>query len=69
MSPSTAHTIKIISGTLVIVALVISFFERWYAPNVLVLENSPNFPSWLGWLGWGLAAVAALTYFLVDIVE
>jgi hypothetical protein len=63
------HTIKVIAGTLLVVGLAINFFERWYAPHTLLLESSPNFPTWLAWLGWVLAAVAAITYFGVDIVE
>ena len=67
MSSSELLTIKIVCGTLVVVALVINFFERKFAPHVLLLQSSPRFPSWLGWLGWGLAAIAALTYFYLDV--
>jgi hypothetical protein len=69
MAPCAEHTLKLVAGTLVVVALVINFFDRWYAPQTLVLESSPNFPTWIGWAGWGLAAVAALTYFSIDFLE
>ena len=61
--------VKVVAGTVLVIALVISFFQRLYAPNVLVLENSPNFPNWLSWLAWFLGAIAAITYFLVDVIE
>ncbi len=69
MTPFAQHTLKLVAGTLVVVALVINFFERWYAPQTLLLESSPNFPAWIGWAGWTLAAVAALTYFSIDFLE
>jgi len=67
MSPSTLFAIKVSCGTLVVIALVINFFERRYAPHTLLLESSPRFPSWLGWLGWSLASLAALAYFYIDV--
>jgi hypothetical protein len=69
VTPCAQHTLKLVAGTLVVVALVINFFERWYAPQTLVLESSSNFPAWIGWAGWGLAVVAALTYFSIDFLE
>ena len=69
MNPELVHTIKIICGTLVAVGLVINFFERWFAPHTLLLESSPNFPAWLGWVGWGVAALAAVAYFVLDIIS
>jgi uncharacterized protein involved in cysteine biosynthesis len=67
MSPTELLIVKAVCGTLVVVALAINFFERKFAPHTLLLESSPRFPSWLGWLGWGLAAIAALVYFYLDV--
>jgi protein-S-isoprenylcysteine O-methyltransferase Ste14 len=69
MTPGTAHTAKVIFGTLVVVGLVINFFERWFAPHMLLVESSPNFPAWLGWTGWVVAALAAVGYFVIDITN
>jgi len=69
MTPETVHTIKIICGTLVAVGgLLINFFERWFTPHHLLLESSPKFPAWMGWLGWTVAAIAAVDYFVLDII-
>lgn len=69
MSPELVHTIKIVFGTLVIIGLVINFFERWFSPHTLLLESSPSFPSWLGWLGWSVAATATIGYFALDVLS
>jgi len=69
MTPQTQYALKIIAGAVLIISLLLGFFERRYRPNYLKWENSPNFPHWLGWLGWGLATLAALTYIAVDIVD
>jgi hypothetical protein len=42
---------RAVSGTLVIIGLVFAYLERRYAPNTIVLENSPDLPGWVGWLG------------------
>ena len=61
--------LKIVTATVVIVGIVVSFFDRWYAPNALLLESSPNRPWWLGWLMWVLASVPAILYLLLDYLE
>jgi hypothetical protein len=60
--------LKVIAGTVLVVALVIGFLERLFRPSYLLLESSRSFPTWIGWLGWGLATIAALTYILLDFV-
>ena len=69
MTPETQLILKLISGTVLVIALVIGFFERWFRPSYLMLEPSSRFPSWIGWLGWGMATLATLTYILIDFVE
>ena len=69
MTLEAVHTAKVICGTLVAVALVINFFERCFAPHMVVLESSPNFPAWLGWVAWVVAAFAAVGYFVIDITN
>lgn len=69
MTSETKHTAKVIFGTLVVVGLVINFFERWFAPQTLLLESSPNFPAWLGWTAWVVAALAAVGYFVIEITR
>lgn len=68
MNVSTVLIVKAVCGTLVVVGLLINFFERKYAPHTLLLESSPNFPSWLGWAGWVVALSAAVGYFIVDVI-
>ena len=68
MSPETQLVLKVVAGTVLVVALIIGFLERLFRPSYLMLENSRSFPSWIGWLGWGMATLATLTYILVDFV-
>lgn len=63
------YTVKVIAGTLIVVGLVVSFFERLFPPEYYETERSRRFPAWLAWLGWAVTAVAAVAYFIVDIVE
>lgn len=66
MTPETQLILKVVAGTVLVIALIIGFFERLFRPSYLMLESSRSFPSWIGWLGWGMATLAALTYILVD---
>jgi hypothetical protein len=68
MTPETQALVKVAAGTALAIALLIGFCERWFRPSYLRLEQSRRFPAWLGWFGWGLAAIATLTYVLVDLV-
>jgi hypothetical protein len=68
MTSETQLVVKVISGTVLVIALIIGFFERWFRPSYLMLEESRSFPSWIAWLGWGLATLATLTYILVDFI-
>ncbi len=68
MTPETQLVVKVVAGTALVIALIIGFLERWFRPSYLMLEDSRSFPSWIGWFGWGLAALATLTYVLVDFV-
>jgi len=58
--------LKIVTATVVIFGIVVSFLDRWYAPRALLLESSPNRPWWLAWLVWVLASVPAILYILLD---
>jgi hypothetical protein len=60
--------LKIVAGTLVIIGIVLSFFERRYAPQTMVGEGSPNYPDWLSSIGWWLPSTAAIVYILIDIL-
>ena len=66
MTPETQRLVKVISGTVLVIAVIIGFFERWYPPSYILTEASNGFPEWVGWLEWGLATVATLTYISVD---
>ena len=68
MTPETQLLVKVIAGTVLVIALIIGFLERIFRPSYLLLQSSRSFPSWIGWLGWGMATFAALTYILVDFV-
>jgi hypothetical protein len=68
MTPETQLLLKVIAGTVLVIALIIGFLERIFRPSYYMLESSRSFPSWIGWLGWGMATLAALTYILVDFV-
>ena len=68
MTPETQLIVKVVAFTVLVIALIIGFFERWFRPSYLMLEQSHSFPTWIGWLGWGLATLATLTYALVDFV-
>ena len=50
-------TLKIIAATATIIGIIFGFFERWYAPDTLVTEQSPNYPEFLkvAWLAAGLS--------------
>ena len=61
--------LKIVTATVVIFGIVVSFLDRWYAPRSRVLESSPNRPWWLGWLVWALASVPTILYMLLDYLE
>lgn len=66
VTPETQLILKIVAGTVLVIALIIGFFERLFRPSYLMLESSRSFPSWVGWLGWGMATLATLTCMLVD---
>ncbi len=68
MTPETQLVVKVAAGTVLVMALIIGFFERWFRPSYLMLETSRSFSSWIGWLVWGSATLATLTYVLVDFV-
>jgi hypothetical protein len=68
MTPETQALVKVAAGTALVIALVITFLERWFRPSYLMLEQSRRFPSWIGWFGWGLATVATLAYVLIDVL-
>ena len=68
MTAETQLLLKVIAGTVLVIALIIGFLERMFRPSYLMLESSRSFPSWIGWLGWGMATIAVLTYILVDFV-
>ena len=68
MTPEMQLVVKVVSGTVLIIALIIGFFERWFRPSYLMLEESHSFPSWIAWLGWGLATLATLAYIIVDFI-
>jgi hypothetical protein len=61
--------LKIVTATVVIVGIVVSFLDRWYAPHSLLLQSSPNRPWWLAWLVWVLTSVPAILYILLDYLE
>jgi len=69
MSTQTQRTIKIIAGTLAVVALAISFLQQWNSPSALVTEDSPSFPDWASWSSWALTAIGTLVYFGIDLLE
>lgn len=61
--------LKVVTAMVVIVGIVVSFLDRWYAPHGLQLESSPNRPWWLAWLVWVLTSVPAILYILLDYLE
>jgi hypothetical protein len=61
-------TLKVIAATATIIGIVFGFFERWYSPDILVTEQSPNYPQLLKWLGWLLASAGAIAYIAIDFV-
>jgi hypothetical protein len=63
------ETLKIVAATVVVVGIVVSFLDRWYAPHALLLESSPRRPWWLAWLGWFLTSIPAVLYIVLDYLE
>jgi hypothetical protein len=59
-------TLKVIAATATIIGIISGFLERWYAPDTLITEQSPNYPAFLKWIGWLLASVGALAYIVID---
>jgi len=68
MTPETQLLLKVIAGTILIIALIIGFLDRLLRPSYIMLESSRSFPSWNGWLGWGMATFATLAYIFLDFV-
>ena len=68
MYPIPHRTLRKIADTLLIVGLVISFFEHWYESYPALLGDT-QFPGGLDWTGWGLAAVAAVMYIAIGMME
>lgn len=60
MIASDRSLVRVIAGCGLVVSLVIGFFERYYKPQALLLESSPDFPPIIGWIGWILALVSTL---------
>jgi hypothetical protein len=60
-------SLKIITGTLVVVGIVVGFIELRYAPHVLLLQSSPDRPRWLPkGIGWLLTSATAILYIVLD---
>jgi hypothetical protein len=58
--------LKIAAGVVTVIGLLFGFLERYFAPNIRVTEDSPNYPDWLKWFGWILTASGALAYVAID---
>jgi uncharacterized protein involved in cysteine biosynthesis len=58
--------LKIVAAAVTVIGLLFAFLERYFAPTVIVTENSPNYPDWLKWFGWILTALGALAYVTID---
>lgn len=58
--------LKMIAATLVVVGIVISFYNLKYSPDTLLLESSSKRPAWLPWLGWFLTSASASLYIGLD---
>jgi protein-S-isoprenylcysteine O-methyltransferase Ste14 len=70
MTPEMKLGAKVFARTLLVVAVVIGFFDRWFRPSYILLQEQPDPPpEWVGWLGWGLLAFAALMLLIIDFVE
>jgi hypothetical protein len=61
--------LKVVAATATIIGIILSFLEHWFAPNVLVTEDSPNYPNALRWLGWLLASAGAVAYIVIDFLS
>jgi uncharacterized membrane protein len=59
-------TLKVVAAVAAIIALLLGFLERYFAPKAIVTEDSPDYPDWLAWLGWIVAALGILTYIAID---
>ena len=60
------ETLKVIAATATLIGIISGFLERWYAPDTLVTEQSPNYPEFLKWIGWLLASLGAIAYIVID---
>ena len=58
--------LKIVAAVVTVIGLLFGFLERYFAPNVRVTTDSPNYPDWLKWFGWILTALGALAYVTID---
>jgi len=68
MTPETQLIAKVVAATLLVIALIIGFFERLFRPRSLVLDRSRDFPPWVGWFGWALIALATFTFVYLDFI-
>jgi multisubunit Na+/H+ antiporter MnhB subunit len=64
--PDGAFTLKVVAAVVTIIGLVFGFLERYFAPNAIVTEDSPDYPRWLAWLGWVITALGILAYIVAD---
>jgi hypothetical protein len=70
MRAETRSTLKVISGTVLLIGLFLGSIERYYAPNAIVTDNSTVLPEWVGWTGWAFfSGVATVVYVLLDVLE
>ena len=63
------ENIKLIAAVLVVVGVVVGFFNLKYSPHTWSLESSPERPAWLPWFGWALTSLASMVYIAVDLIE
>lgn len=59
-------TLKVIAATATLIGIISGLLERWYAPDTLVTEQSPNYPEFLKLIGWLLASLGAIAYIVID---
>jgi hypothetical protein len=67
MKPATI--LKTIAVTATVFGLVMGFFEEWFSPNPILVEDSAEYPGWLTWSGLAVTALGSLSYVAIDVFD
>ncbi|MEW6291274.1 MAG: hypothetical protein AB1545_15645 [Thermodesulfobacteriota bacterium] len=65
----TKRDLKIITGTLTVVGIIMAVLEQYFAPDYLTFGSSPLGKPWFIWLKLAITSLAPIAYIIVDVFE